>query len=135
MKTFFLKFFTWWNGQTFGTQFAIWRYGVFVGQDEFGNKYYRSRFAKDPALGHERRWVVYNGVAEASRIPPGWYGWMHHRFDKPPTEQAYTPREWQKPHRENMTGTAEAYRPPGSTLAAGKRPRATGDYEAWTPGR
>lgn len=135
MKTFFLKFFTWWNGQTFGTQLAIWRYGVFVGQDEFGNKYYRSRFAKDPALGHERRWVVYNGVAEASRIPPGWYGWMHHRFDKPPTEQAYTPREWQKPHRENMTGTAEAYRPPGSTLAAGKRPRATGDYEAWTPGR
>jgi NADH:ubiquinone oxidoreductase subunit len=25
-------------------------------------------------------------------------------------------------------------RPPGSTLAAGRRPRATGDYKAWNPG-
>jgi NADH:ubiquinone oxidoreductase subunit len=32
-----------------------------------------------------------------------------------------------------MTGTAEAYRPEGSTLASGKRPPATGDYEAWSP--
>lgn len=134
MKAFLLKFFTWWNSQTFGTQLTIWRHGVFVGEDEFGNRYYRSRFAKDPALGHERRWVVYNGYAEASRIPPGWWGWMHHRTAKPPTEDDYRPWPWQKPHRENKTGTAEAYRPPGSTLAAGRRPRATGDYQAWTPG-
>ena len=135
MKQFFLKFFTWWNGQTFGTQFTIWRDGVFVGEDEFGNRYYRSRFAKDPALGHERRWVVYNGYADASAIPPGWYGWMHHRTAEPPTSGSYQPRAWQKPHKPNGTGTAEAYRPPGSTLAAGKRPRATGDYQAWTPGQ
>jgi NADH:ubiquinone oxidoreductase subunit len=134
MKTFFLKFFTWWNSQTFGTQLNIWRYGVFVGEDEAGNKYYRSSYAKDPALGHERRWIVYNGVAEASRIPPGWWGWMHHKTDTPPTEEAYEPRSWQQPHRPNMTGTPEAYRPPGSTLATGKRPKATGDYQAWTPG-
>ena len=135
MKAFFLKFFTWWNSQTFGTQYTVWRYGVFVGEDEAGNKYYRSRYAKDPALGHERRWVVYKGQAEASAIPPGWWGWMHHRSETPPTEEDYQPRPWQKPHRENMTGTAQAYRPPGSTLASGKRPHATGDYEAWTPGR
>lgn len=135
MKAFFLKFFTWWNSQTFGTQFTIWRDGVFVGEDEFGNRYYRSRFAKDPALGHERRWVVYNGYADASAIPPGWYGWMHHRTTEPPTSASYQPRAWQKPHKPNGTGTAEAYRPPGSTLAAGKRPRATGDYQAWTPGQ
>ncbi|QCI65670.1 NADH:ubiquinone oxidoreductase subunit NDUFA12 [Phreatobacter stygius] len=135
MKTFFLKFFTWWNSQTFGTQYTVWRYGVFVGEDEAGNKYYRSRYAKDPALGHERRWVVYKGLAEASAIPPGWWGWMHHKTETPPTEEAYEPRPWQKPHLQNMTGTAHAYRPPGSTLAGGKRPHATGDYEAWTPGR
>jgi NADH:ubiquinone oxidoreductase subunit len=33
-----------------------------------------------------------------------------------------------------MTGTARAYRPKGSMLAEGRRPPATGDYKAWTPG-
>jgi NADH:ubiquinone oxidoreductase subunit len=134
MRNFLLLLFTWWNGATFGTHFHTWRYGERVGQDEFGNVYYRTRGgARDPALGFERRWVVYNGVAEASRIPPGWYGWMHHQVDRPPTEVSYTPREWQKPHIPNMTGTPRAYRPKGSTLGKGVRPSATGDYKAWSP--
>lgn len=71
MKQFFLKFFTWWNSQTFGTQLWTWRFGELVGQDGQGNRYYRTRGGKiDPTLGFERRWVVYNGYAEASRIPP-----------------------------------------------------------------
>jgi NADH:ubiquinone oxidoreductase subunit len=28
-----------------------------------------------------------------------------------------------------------AYRPPGSILAGGRRPKATGDYQPWTPGK
>ena len=135
MKDFLLQFFTWWNGQTLGTRFHTWRHGERVGEDAFGNVYYRTKGgAKDPALGFERRWVIYNGVAEASTIPPGWWGWMHHREDKPPTESVYTPRSFEKPHRPNMTGTSAAYRPSGSTLASGKRPAATGDYTAWSPG-
>ena len=135
MKDFLLQFFTWWNGQTLGTRFHTWRHGERVGEDAFGNIYYRTKGgAKDPALGFERRWVIYNGVAEASTIPPGWWGWMHHREDKTPTESAYTPRSFEKPHRPNMTGTSAAYRPSGSTLASGKRPAATGDYTAWSPG-
>jgi NADH:ubiquinone oxidoreductase subunit len=134
MKIFFLKLFTWWNGQTFGTQFWTWLYGEFVGEDEFGNRYFRTRGGKiDPRLGFERRWVVYNGYAEASSIPPSWHGWIHHTVDTPPTEETYKPRPWQKPHRPNMTGTPGALRPPGSTLAQGRRPKATGDYKAWTP--
>jgi len=70
MKQFFLKVFTWWNGQTFGTQLWTWRFGEVVGQDGQGNTYYRTKGRKiDPTLGFERRWVVYNGLAEASRIP------------------------------------------------------------------
>lgn len=135
MKQFFLKFFTWWSGQTFGTQLWTKRYGELVGQDEQGNRYYRTRGgAIDPTLGFERRWVIYNGYAEASRIPTGWHGWMHHVVDVPPTEENYQPREWQKPHQPNPTGTPNAYRPSGSTLASGKRPKATGDYQPWTPG-
>ncbi|AMA57948.1 NADH:ubiquinone oxidoreductase subunit NDUFA12 [Bradyrhizobium sp. CCGE-LA001] len=134
MKQFFLKFFTWWNGQTFGTQLWTRRYGELVGQDEQGNLYYRTRGgAIDPTLGFERRWVVYNGYAEASRIPPSWHGWIHHVIDVPPTEANYQPREWEKPHQPNLTGTAKAYRPSGSTLASGRRPKATGDYQPWTP--
>jgi NADH:ubiquinone oxidoreductase subunit len=135
MKQFLLKLFTWWNGQTFGTQLWTWRFGEVVGEDEQGNRYYRTKGGKiDPTLGFERRWVIYNGYAEASRVPPSWHGWLHHTVDVPPTEQAYTPREWEKPHLPNLTGTPAAYRPSGSTLASGRRPKATGDYQPWTPG-
>jgi NADH:ubiquinone oxidoreductase subunit len=135
MKLFFLKVFTWWNGQTFGTQLWTWRFGEVVGTDEQGNTYYRTKGGKiDPTLGFQRRWVIYNGLAEASRIPPEWHGWMHHTVDVAPTEESYTAREWEKPHIPNMTGTPAAYRPSGSTLASGRRPAATGDYQPWTPG-
>ena len=134
-ETVLLKLFTWWNGQTFGTQLWTWRFGELVGTDEQGNRYYRTAGGKiDPVLHFERRWVVYNGLAEASRIPPSWHGWMHHTVDLPPTEDGYKPREWEKPHQPNLTGTPLAYRPSGSTLASGRRPKATGDYQPWTPG-
>ncbi|HVD72152.1 MAG TPA: NADH:ubiquinone oxidoreductase subunit NDUFA12, partial [Xanthobacteraceae bacterium] len=49
MKTFFLRFFTWWNGATFGTLLTTSLYGEFVGEDEFGNRYYRTKGGKiDP---------------------------------------------------------------------------------------
>ena len=135
MKLFWLKFFTWWSGQTFGTQLWTWRFGELVGTDETGNTYYRTKGGKiDPTLGFERRWVVYNGYAEATKIPPEWHGWIHHTVDVAPTEETYTSREWEKPHIPNMTGTPAACRPSGSTLASGHRPAATGDYQPWTPG-
>jgi NADH:ubiquinone oxidoreductase subunit len=77
--------------------------------------------------------VVYNGPAEASAIPPGWYGWMQKKTDVPPSRDTYRARDWEKPHVPNMTGTAQAYRPRGSLLNTGERPRVTGDYEAWSP--
>jgi NADH:ubiquinone oxidoreductase subunit len=135
MKTFLLRLFTWWNGQTVGTQWWTYRYGEFVGKDEFGNRYYRTAGGKvDPTLGLERRWVIYNGVAEATMIPPTWHGWMHHLVNVPPTQEQVKTHPWEKPHRPNLTGTPGAYRPSGSTLAQGRRPKATGDYKAWVPG-
>ena len=135
LKTFLARTFTWWNGQTFGTQVWTALYGELVGEDEFGNRYYRTKGGKiDPALGFERRWVIYNGYAEASQIGPAWHGWIHHTVDIPPTEEKYRPHAWEKPHRPNMTGTPAAQRPTGSTLAQGRRPKATGDYKAWVPG-
>ena len=112
--------FTWWNGQTLNTMFHTWLNGAVVGKDEFGNIYYRGKKI-DPALGFERRWVIYPGPGEGSTTPPGWYGWLHHTVDTPPTAGSYTPRAWQLPHLPNLTGTPEAWRPPGSH-AARQRP-------------
>ncbi|MEJ0012565.1 MAG: NADH:ubiquinone oxidoreductase subunit NDUFA12 [Bauldia sp.] len=122
MKQFLLQFFTWWNGQTLGTRFYTWRKGKPVGTDEAGNRYYTDG---------TRRWVVYNGPVEASAIPAAWHGWMHFRQDNPPGD--YATREWQKPHQPNLTGTAQAYRPPGSILRAKPTTPGDSDYEPWTP--
>ncbi len=135
LKQFFTEVFTWWNGQTIGTRFYTWRHGEFVGEDEFGNQYYRyvQPNAIDPNVGAERRWVMYNGPAEASRVPPLWRAWLCHNGDVPPSEEPYVPREWERPHVPNLTGTPQAYRPRGSQISTGERPAATGDYVPWTP--
>ena len=126
--SFFKEIFAWWTGNTIGTRFFTWRKGERVGEDEFGNRYYRER-------GGKRRWVIYRDLAEASKVPPDWHGWLHYTVDEPPTEQDYEARPWQKQHLANMTGSERAYRPTGSTLVPGERPPATGDYEPWTPGK
>ena len=134
MMQFFVRMFTWWNGATLNTLWHTRRHGELVGEDAFGNRYYRTRGgAIDPALGFERRCVIYNGLSEASMTPPGWNGWLHHTVDTPPTAEDYRPREWERPHIGNPTGTPAAIRPKGSTLRRGVRQAASGDYQAWTP--
>jgi NADH:ubiquinone oxidoreductase subunit len=128
----FKEMFVWWSGNTWGTRWTIWRHGKLVGTDEFGNRYYIQRKGVGP-LGVPRRWVVYKDLAEASKVPAAWHGWLHYTLDKPPTEQAIKARPWERPHQPNMTGTPAAYRPPGSILTAAKRPPAAGDYTPWRP--
>src|SRR5262249_10244133 len=77
----------------------------------------------DPALGYDRRWVIYKGLAEASLVPPSWHGWLHHIVDTPPTQENAITYRWEKPHEPNLTGTPDAYRPSGSMLAEGRRPK------------
>lgn len=115
---------TWWNGQTYWTQFYTWRKGQRVGEDGDGNVYFRN--ADD-----SKRWVIYNGEAEASRVSPEWHGWLHRTWDTPPNEKPLSHKAWEKPHQENLTGTASAYAPPGSIRRAEPSPRQ--DYEAWQP--
>ncbi len=124
LMTSLLRAVTWWNGQTLNTQLWTWRNGVKVGEDSQGNVFYEN---KDKT----RRWVIYNGEAEASRIDPDWHGWLHHTWNAAPTEAPLTHKPWQKPHQENLTGTALAYAPKGSIRRADPAPRS--DYEAWSP--
>ncbi len=119
-----LRLLTWWNDSTLGTWLYTRRHGVRVGEDAQGNVFYQSRDGK-------RRWVIYNGETEASRITPDWHGWLHHTWDTPPTEAPLARKPWEKPHQENLTGTPLAYAPPGSLRRPAPAERR--DYEAWQP--
>ena len=125
--------FTWWNGATIGALFTIAKTATLVGTDENGNKYYEARTNKDSYDGRRRRYVVYKGYADASKITADWHGWMHYTFDEPPTVAPFKLKSWEKPHIPNLTGTIYAWRPPGAIASGGQRPAATGDYEAWRP--
>lgn len=125
--------FTWWNGATVGVRFHVGRRGVFVGQDERGNRYYEAKDASDSYDGRKRRWVIFKGYAEASKVTPDWHGWLHHTFAEPPTIEPFPVKVWEKEHLPNLTGTIHAYRPQGALSRGGERQKATGDYEAWTP--
>jgi NADH:ubiquinone oxidoreductase subunit len=119
-----LRAVTWWNGQTLNTQLYTWRRGVKVGEDAQGNAFYTTKDGK-------RRWVIFNGEVEASRVSPDWHGWLHHTFKDTPTDKPMVHKVWEKPHQENLTGTPLAYAPAGSIRRA--EPVARKDYEAWTP--
>ena len=127
MKQWFLMLFVWWRGATWGTLLTTLLYGRFVGTDEFGNRYYQNRSGS-------RRWVLYDGTVEASRVPPDWHGWLHFTFREPPTAAPLKVQPFEKEYIPNLSGTVGAYRPEGSLAGRGERAPATADYEAWSPG-
>ncbi|WP_171100225.1 MULTISPECIES: NADH:ubiquinone oxidoreductase subunit NDUFA12 [unclassified Ruegeria] len=119
-----LRAVTWWNGATLNTQIFTARNGIKVGEDNEGNVFYRNE-------DDSKRWVIFNGEAEASRVDPEWHGWLHRTWDEPPTDKPLPHKSWEKPHQENLTGTALAYAPAGSLRRPDPVERK--DYEAWSP--
>ena len=115
---------TWWNSQTLNTRLHTWKNGVKVGEDVQGNIYYTTRDEK-------RRWVIFNGEAEASRVNADWHGWLHHTYKETPLSNPLIHKNWEKPHQENLTGTISAYIPDGSLKSTETKKRT--DYEAWKP--
>lgn len=114
---------------TIGTRIYTLFYGRPIGTDEFGNRYYEARRATLSG-GRLRRWVIYNGMPEPTKVPPHWHGWLHYTHDKPIQEATHR-YGWQKSHLPNLTGTALRYLPRGHIEKGGKRARATADYQPW----
>lgn len=91
-----------------------------IGADEFGNEYYQHKNGK--------RFVVYNGIAEPSKVPAEWHGWLHHTTDVSPMKINTGKFSWQKIHLPNLTGTKNSYSPKNSTVK-----KTSSEYEAWKP--
>jgi NADH:ubiquinone oxidoreductase subunit len=129
------RIFTWWHQSTIGTGLTLWQKKArFIGEDHQGNRYYEEGGAKGSfPEGGRRRWVVYHGVAEGSRIPAEWHGWLHHTWEEPPTVAPVPVKKFEKPHLPNLSGTPLAYRPHGSISVAGEPAPEKKDYEAWSP--
>ena len=120
MINFLKQIFTWWHRQTVGTFIYTLLTGKFVGNDQFGNKYYSNSEGK--------RWVVYKNTVEASKIPPEWHLWIHFLTNNIPSNNP-TKLKWQKKHEENLTGTSKAYKPDGSLSLDSKKNMKK--YEIW----
>jgi NADH:ubiquinone oxidoreductase subunit len=130
---FLRAIFTWWTGATIGATLQIKKASVLVGEDEAGNRYFETRDKRWDYDGRNRRFVIYNGYADASKVSPDWHGWLHHTFEEPPTRAPLARRPWEKDHLPNLTGTLRAWRPRGSIARGGERASAAGDYQPWTP--
>ena len=117
MLTIFKQIFTWWNQQTLGTRVQTFFYGKYVGKDENGNKYYQSKSGK--------RWVIYNGEIEATKIPNQWYSWMHYINNKIENSQDLKKYQWQKEHLPNQSGSENSYHPKRNKNVLKKK------YKSW----
>ena len=119
--SFLKQIFTWWHKQTLGTFIYTLLAGKFVGEDEFGNKYYSNTKGK-------KRWVIYKNRVESSKIPPAWHSWIHFLNRNVPSNDIKK-FSWQKEHQENLTGTKKAYKPEGSLSSDLKK--SLKKYETW----
>lgn len=114
---------------TIGTKLHTLFHGRFIGRDEFGNRYFESRRASKGE--RRRRWVMYQGMPEPSKVPANWHGWLHYTLEAPLSEKKIY--NWQKTHTPNLTGTKGRYLPAGHISKNAKRAAATADYEPWKP--
>ena len=121
---FFKNLFTWWEGATLGTAIFSRRHGTKVGEDQLGNLYFE---------GKGRRWVMYEGSNDVSRVPPDWYAWLTRQIDDVPDKPLPPAPKFLREPTPNLTGTPAAYRPSGALEKGARRQRSSGDYQAWSP--
>jgi NADH dehydrogenase len=89
-----------------------------AGEDEFGNQYYQNK--------ENKRFVIYNGIVEPSKVPMHWHAWLHHYSNEIPHE--VEKHSWQKIHIPNLTGTKNSYSPNNSC-----EKKTSQNYQAWKP--
>ena len=79
-----------------------------IGVDKYGNQYFQQKKTSQKNNFRQRRFVIYKGNVEASKIPQEWNAWLHHITNEIPDMKANKP-SWIKEHIPNLTGTPFAY--------------------------
>jgi len=87
-------------------------FGNLVGYDMLGNHYY-------------------NGVIEASFIPPMWHSWLHHNTDDFPSDGLTKPNK--KKIEAARSRVSKKYFPPGHMSLDKKRTQKKRNYQSWSP--
>ena len=79
-----------------------------VGKDEYGNTYFTKKSRSPKNNFRERRFIIYKGIVEASKVPQRWNAWLHHVEEAPPQTDVSKP-SWSKNHSPNLTRTPFSY--------------------------
>jgi NADH:ubiquinone oxidoreductase subunit len=119
--------FTWWNGASWSMTLFTRLKGKKVGVDDAGNTYFQKEGDR------AKRWVIYSGSNDSSRVPPGWNAWLRGTIEELPDEALPPRRHFERKPQPNLTGTIDAFKPDGSLSGNRSRPASTGDYQPWTP--
>lgn len=96
-------------------------FGVHAGEDLYGNQFYFRKTSEE-----EKRWVVYKGMYDPSKISDEWHSWLHFINDIKPFKSKKT---WIP----NTTGTKFSH---NSISSIENTPQTTLQYyESWDPNR
>ena len=78
-----------------GTIINTLLFGNKIGEDIFGNTYYRNK--------NNKRWVIYHKNNDASSVPPEWQSWLTQTVEEIPKKNSKK-NKWQINHQPNNTG-------------------------------
>ena len=104
------------------SKWYIKHFYTYVGKDTFGNQYYTKKSTINN-IEKERRFCVYSGANESSKVPAMWHAWLHYISDTIPDFIDSTL------HTPNLTGTKTQKYQGGAPcdISANK-------YSSWKPG-
>lgn len=95
----------------FFSKIQLFLFFMLIGEDEYGNRYYEHKTAKTSS-GFPKRWCIFKGIPEPSKVPPLFHSWLHYSTNDC-SMFIVKPKKffWQKNHLPNLTGTIYAYTP------------------------
>ncbi len=103
-------------------------FSVKVGVDAYNNSYFTSKKKSIANNNRKRRWVIYAGEVEASKVPAEWNAWLHHVTDQIPKNNIRKPT-WIKKHLPNMTGTEKS----NNYKSVKQKNKVENKYSLWDP--
>jgi len=93
--------------------------GTKIGIDQYGNQYFEVK--RTDSFGRKKRFCLYNGTPEASKISPEWHLFMHYQIEAKDVKTNYKQHKWQKPFVPDITLSDAKYLPKNHPLFNSKK--------------